>query len=80
MNEEVHCRICSGAVSDIGEKWKYRIVSCNTCGFKFCPSIDDETLKEMYQSGWHGVEDGAPESGWCDIHDLAPVTEIMTGG
>jgi SAM-dependent methyltransferase len=67
------CRICeSPALVAAGSVDSYRFVECTACGFVFCPQITSASMRELYSNDYHGVDEGAPQTGWADTSFLEP--------
>lgn len=70
---ELSCRICEGTeLAEAGSVDGYRFLECAGCGFAFCPQITAESMRDLYGSGYHDIEEGAPQTGWADAQFLEP--------
>jgi SAM-dependent methyltransferase len=75
---ETRCRLCESAfLQDAGQKDGYRFVECADCGFAFCPQLTAASMRELYSDDYHGVEEGAPATGWADVEFLRPALERL---
>ena len=67
------CRICGfGRLDHAATVAGYRFVECPHCAFTFAPAITAESMAKLYEEGYHGPQDGAPEIGWANAEFLAP--------
>lgn len=56
----------------VGTVKGFPFVHCHYCHLVFCPVMDTAKSVALYESGYHGINDGAPQQGWADPAFLQP--------
>lgn len=72
------CKCCGDKVLDhIGKKEGYYFWECATCKFIFT-DIPYKEMVKTYASGYHNIEDGAPQKGWAySLEFLTPALALL---
>jgi SAM-dependent methyltransferase len=73
------CRMCGAATTPACTVGGYRFVECGRCRFVFAPAITAEFVMRLYEEGYHGPGEGAPEVGWANTEFLEPTLERLDG-
>lgn len=79
LSQQFRCPMCNSQKSERqGTVAGYTFYGCKNCGFVFCPEITPEYLSRLYAEGYHGPEDGAPQTGWNDNPEfMDPAFELL---
>ncbi len=80
-NNPLTCPMCEAKVFEHkGEIQGFQYLQCIHCELVFCPKITTDYLKNLYLTGFHGPEEGAPKRGWKkDISFLDPAFQLLPG-
>lgn len=71
------CRLCGEKVQFLSAANDYDFYECTHCQLVFCPTLDQEYMNELYRTGYHNAEDGAPKKGWADVSFLRPALKLL---
>jgi 2-polyprenyl-3-methyl-5-hydroxy-6-metoxy-1,4-benzoquinol methylase len=77
-NENFACKCCGDYdIINVGKKNGYLFWKCQSCDFIFT-DVGYKNMVETYESGYHSVEDGAPNTGWApSLEFLSPAFLLL---
>jgi SAM-dependent methyltransferase len=78
--KDLYCKCCgNNSLSTAGIKDNYTFWECTECAFIFT-EVEYHEMVDTYRSGYHNVDDGAPEKGWASSMEfLIPAFSCLPG-
>lgn len=79
-DKNLYCKCCGNKyLREAGTKNNYTFWECTECAFIFT-NVAYHQMVDTYRSGYHNVDDGAPEKGWArSLEFLKPAFSYLPG-